>query len=321
MTKNELVEHFKQNMPTFTGTEQEIEIKKALYIYVELGKMKSFDEKYYFGNSSMKKKMKRLNDLKTKNIDEIAKKRKIVCYTLSRLYSSILEEFGIKSFIERIDTDHTYTKIVTQSGKIFKADLQLDLQFIQTKSRLRRFEYRGDLPESSEEKCDQKALTKMLIEIGYIKDEKEYKNREVTHLMQLVQGKNAHEALKTILEDDNLYVGNEDMESVEVNKYYKSILKNVVPDLYKNKIFAFNCYRKNENKEREYTLCIYSYEKNIMKPYIYSKKSGKFVKIDIETLKKLKEQGLVFGSIKEELGARQLEKYVTNYKEEVEQDF
>ena len=58
-----------------------------------------------------------------------------------------------------------------------------------------------------------------------------------------------------------------------------------------------------------------------MKPYIYSKKSGKFVKIDIETLKKLKEQGLVFGSIKEELGARQLEKYITNYKEEVEQDF
>ncbi len=320
MTKNELVEYFKQNMPIFTGTEEEIEIKKALYIYVELGKIKSFDEKYYFGNSETRKKIKQANDLKTKSLDEISKKRKILCYTLSHLYTNILKEFGIKSFIERIDTDHTYTKIVPKSGKIFKADIQLDLQFIQTKSRLRRFEYRGNLPESSEEKCDQKALTKMLIEIGYIKDEKEYKNREVTHLMQLVQGKNAHEALEIILEDDNLYVNNEDMESVELNKYYKAVLEKVVPVFYKNKIFAFNCYREKENKEREYTLCIYSYEKNIIKPYIYSNKNRRFVKVNIETLKKLKEQGLVFGSIKEELGARQLEKYVDNYNEEAEQN-
>ena len=35
MTKKEIVEYLKQNMPVFQGTE-EIEVKKALYIYVEL---------------------------------------------------------------------------------------------------------------------------------------------------------------------------------------------------------------------------------------------------------------------------------------------
>ena len=44
MTRRETIEQLKQNMPEFTGTEEEIELKKALYIYVELGKIKSFDE-------------------------------------------------------------------------------------------------------------------------------------------------------------------------------------------------------------------------------------------------------------------------------------
>lgn len=56
MTKKEIVEYLKQNMPSFQGTEEEIEIKTALYIYVELGKMKSFDERYYYGNSKTQKK-------------------------------------------------------------------------------------------------------------------------------------------------------------------------------------------------------------------------------------------------------------------------
>lgn len=53
MTKNELVEKFKREMPEFEGTEEEKEIKTALYIYIELGKMKSFDERYFFGNSKL----------------------------------------------------------------------------------------------------------------------------------------------------------------------------------------------------------------------------------------------------------------------------
>ena len=50
MNKKELIEELKNKMPTFTGTDEEIEIKTALYLYVEVAKLKEFDEKYYWGN-------------------------------------------------------------------------------------------------------------------------------------------------------------------------------------------------------------------------------------------------------------------------------
>ena len=58
MTKKEIVQYLKQNMPTFTGNKIEKEKKMAMYIYLELGKMKAFDEKYFFGNSKTKDKVK-----------------------------------------------------------------------------------------------------------------------------------------------------------------------------------------------------------------------------------------------------------------------
>ena len=87
------------------------------------------------------------------------------------LYCDILKEFGIYAVASEPEDDgHVNSIIVTKNKKAFVADLQLDLN-IQTKSRLEHFEY-----------LDPKALTKMLIEIGYIKDDKGYKNeREIIH--------------------------------------------------------------------------------------------------------------------------------------------
>ena len=56
MNRKQIIEKIKQNMPNFKGNEEEMEVKKVLYIYTQLGKMKSFDEKYYFGNSQTRKK-------------------------------------------------------------------------------------------------------------------------------------------------------------------------------------------------------------------------------------------------------------------------
>ena len=55
MNQKEMIEQFKANIPEFSGTDEEIEIKKALYLYINLGKIKSFDEKYYYGNSETQK--------------------------------------------------------------------------------------------------------------------------------------------------------------------------------------------------------------------------------------------------------------------------
>ena len=310
MNKKEIIDYLKQNMPNFQGTQEEIEIKTALYIYVELGKIKSFDEKYYFGNSKTKRKIYRLAEKQEKNIDKIANQRKIICVSLTYLYCNILKEFGIYAIPSSPEEDgHVYPIIVTKNKNRFVADLQLDLENIQTKSRLQHFEYMGDLPRTSGVNANQKELTNMLIEIGYIKDEKDYKDEEINKLIKQVKKMNPHEALKTILEDEDLYRGNEEMDSIEIDKFYKRVFKKIVPHFFEKKIFAFNCYIENEESEKDYILCVFS-EEDTIKPYLFSKKDRRFLNVEISKMKEFEEEGLKLGAKPKENGSNKLKKYI-----------
>lgn len=308
MTKREIVEYLKQNMPNFEGTEEEIEVKTALYIYVELGKTKSFDENYYFGNSETKRKIYYLAQRQEKDIDKIANRRKIICVSLTHLYCSILKEFGIDA-VASASEEHIYPIIRTKNKKIFVADLQLDLENIQTKSRLEHFEYMGSILPNGKINSNQSVLTKMLVEIGYIKSERDYKNEEIEKLIEQIKGMNPHEALKTIVEDEKLYTGNEEMESIEVNKFYKRALKRIVPHFWEKRIFAFNCYKEKEEKQRDYILCVFS-EEDTIKPYLFSKKDKEFLSVEIQKIKELEEQGLKLGIKPKENGVNKLKRYM-----------
>ena len=77
MTKKEIVQYLKQNMPTFTGNKIEKEKKMAMYIYLELGKMKAFDEKYFFGNSKTKDKIYKMANVQSIMLILLHKKRKL----------------------------------------------------------------------------------------------------------------------------------------------------------------------------------------------------------------------------------------------------
>ena len=313
MTIRETIEQLKQNMPEFTGTEEEIEVKKALYIYLELGKIKSFDEKYYFGNHQTMKKIYNLSKRSERNIEEIAQQKKLICVSLTHLYCNILKEFGISAVASTPEEGgHIYPIIMTKNGKVIKADLQLDLENIQTKSRLEHFEYMNDKDEN------QKAITELLIEMGYISDEKAYKNEEIEILKEKVKNMNPHEALETIIQDEQLYSGNEEMEGVEVNKFYIKTLKKIVPHFLNKKIYAFNCYRKKENDEKDYTLCVFSEENNI-KPYLFSKKERRFLGVDINRLIEFQNEGLVLGALHKESGVNKLKKYMERNKENIKE--
>lgn len=303
MNKKELVEYLRQNMPKFQGTEEEREIKTALYIYVELGKIKSFDEQYFFGNSETRRKIYDLAQRQERDIDKTANQRKIICVSLTHLYCSILKEFDIFAVPSTPEEGgHIYPIIATKGKKTIVADLQLDLENIQTKSRLQHFEYMGDLPKDKKIKSNQKLLTEMLIEIGYIRDEKDYKDEEIEKLASQTKEMNPHEALKTILEDKELYRGNEEMENIEINKFYKRVLKRTVPHFMEKKIYVFNCYREKE-EQRDYTLCVFSEEGSI-KTYLFSKKERRFLSATPGKMRELEEDGLKFGAKPKENGAK-----------------
>lgn len=303
MKKKEMINYLRENMPVFTGTPEEQEIKKSLYIYTELGKAKSFDERYYFGNSDTQRKIYDLAQKQRSQPDELAKKRKIICVSLTHLYINILNEFGIKARAsEPEEGGHINPFIMPKNKKFFVADLQLDLENIQTRSRLQHFEYQRN---------NQEEITKMLIEMGYIKDEKDYKNEVISKLRKKVNEAGSHQGLKTILENDELYLGNEQMDIVEINKFYRGVIKKTLPNYYNKKIFAFNCYKK-VGEERDYTLCMFSHENDSVRPYIFSKKARKFASVDLETMRKLQEEGLVLGVRQKENGVNLLKKYINN---------
>lgn len=314
MTKRELVEKLKQDIPKFEGTKEEKELKTALYIYIELGKTKSFDEKYYYGNSQTKKKIYKLAQKDSKNIDEVVKKKKIICVSLTNLYCEVLKEFGIQAVATAPEEDgHINTMIITKNNDKIEADLQLDLENIQTKSKLEHFNYKGNIDRNSNKILTGKEITKMLIEIGYINDENDYKNKKIEKLIKQVEKKGSKEALETIVNNEDIYKDNEEMDIIEINKFYRGLFKKVIPNYLDKKIYLFSCYRKKDNGDKDYTICSFSEGRDI-KPYIFSKKARRFTKIDMDKLEQFKNEGLVLGTRKGEAGAKLLEKHIEVYK-------
>ena len=59
MMSKELIERIRSKVPKsiYKGNAEDIEIKIALYVYIELAKSKSFDERYYLGNDKLAKRI------------------------------------------------------------------------------------------------------------------------------------------------------------------------------------------------------------------------------------------------------------------------
>lgn len=319
MNKKELVEKLKKEMPEFTGTDEEKEIKTALYIYLELAKNKSFDERYFFGSSRMIRQAEREAILASKNPDEIAKKKKIICITMSHLYKAILYDFGIESEIitemtERNNIDHMTNILNLKSGKRIIADSQLDMYRVQTDLTLKHF---GAKSEYDTDVIDSNDLTNMLIEIGYINSKDGYRDERVEEARKKVQGLSANEALKVILNSPEIYAGNE-MEEVEAYKYYYATLKTLMSEEIGKNVYQFICSRKVKGQEvPDYSFGIYSKDNDTesYQIYLYSKKEGRMLECDLETLIKLEDEGLKIGRNDVEKSVKWLKKAMKKFRE------
>ena len=89
------------------------EIEKARYVYLELGKLLCYDEKYWFGNSKIQNRIYKKSLHSTPNFSEIQenRKKKSICISISKLYSSVLQEIGIKSGQQSVN-GHYFTYLI-----------------------------------------------------------------------------------------------------------------------------------------------------------------------------------------------------------------
>ena len=321
MSKQDLIDMIINNMPD--GLTQ---LEKARYIYIELGKQRRFDTRYYYGNTSTRRRIYREAQLARSNPRKLRNKRTIICVTLSEIYRSALEQVGIECEVVQNGTvgDKHVIPVVTLNDEIrgsmrIRADLQQDLEAIQTGmstvefGTINKYERNYDVINELElKRIDQK--------IGYI--DEYYRDRDIDDARSEVREMNANESLRYILQNSKLFANSNFNGHVERRKYFRFLLDTIIPHYTDKKVFIFSCYREKENSEelesdsekRDFTLCAYSYEKDDVNAYLYSEKEERFLPVSLEKLDELQDSGLVLGTRKKTKGVNLLKKFIMKNK-------
>ena len=314
MTKKDLIEQLKQNMPKGLT-----KLEMARYIYIELGKQRGFDTRFFYGNRKTRNRIYRMAEKAKDNPKMFHNRKTLICVSLSYLYQSILKEFGINCDVvldEGYDDGHL-TPIINLgnddgTNKRIRADLQLDLEHIQTGMKTKEFgtqshSYSCDL-------VDDKELEEIDKKIGYVQDD--YRDKDIEEISKEIEGMNAEETLKYILQDERIYSKTNLQGPIEIRKYYGSILNRLAKKYMNKKIYMFTCYREkeetqmHEGKKRDYTFCSYSYEGEEVMLYLFSKKEGRFINVTVDKLAELQEDGLVLGTRPNANGVKLLQRVI-----------
>ena len=315
MNQKEIIEELKENMPKFNGNQEEVEIKTALYLYIELAKKKTFDERYYWGNQKIRNLAYKESVQDSKSTDKMIKKRKITCVSISHLYKYVLEQFGIQCDVVKEDPEdpHLNNVIKLKSGKKLNVDIQMDMYRIQTGMTLKHF------TSKTGHNITKKELDNMLKKIGYISDEADYTDNKIKILKNEIENVQINEALEIIMNSRKINSKLNQAGMSETYKYYKAVFRILLHEKLGKEIFQFQVKsKKNENNDYKYSFCIYSKDPKTQekKVYLYSEKNKRMLECDLETLGNLQKDGLTFGRTGREEGVKILEK--TLYKMEKE---
>ena len=316
MTSSELIDKIIEGMPASVrfGSPEEIEIKIALYVYVELGKMKSVDEKIYWANGRTAYKVIRQSKKDSKDIETLTKKRKLTCISLANLYAKVLNRLGIECRTIRYDSSdiHLDNIITLKTGRQISAGLQRDISNIKTNRKLKCF-----LAVGREDFLAEDILEVYLQEIGYVWTNDSFRENGINDVKNRIRMMLPREALAVLFGSDEIYKGIKGLDTSEAYFYYKGVIEESLEKDKRKKIHGFPCYTLDENKEPVYsTFCIFADTENCrtVVPYLYSKRYGRMMHCDLEKLNELQKKGLRFGGSRLSKGRKILEKYMKEIK-------
>lgn len=299
MDINNLTENILRRMPAnLTQMEQ------ARYIYLQLGKLFTFDEKYWLGNSKTRRMI--YKSAKKIQTPKDLKNNKVICVSLTNTYNSLLQRMGIEAEAVHAEDDlHVYT-IFKIGGVEYEADLQRDMKFIQAHRKTRSF---GREPDYSTRKLiSDEQMQEMDDKFGYTYEGDEYLAILIDRLRDKLELlPNMEQKIKYALKKIERYEADTDMGFVEKMLYYEMILPDVLSSKESKKVQIMDMYVE-EDGERKYTCCISANkEKNEYVRYMYSEKTGTFLPIDEQELIKLMSEGLRTVGNKKIQGLRKIE--------------
>lgn len=274
-------------------------------IYIEIGRNKTFDVKYYFGNTETQKKIYNLARRRTeveKRLDE----REIICYSLARQCEYIFKNLGYSCTVthEPKELEHVFNILTLKDGRRIKLDLQSDLEFIQTGRKTRYFgtsdnEYvlLDELPEKEIIEADRN--------IGYPNKEVEYSDETINSIINNLKGLPLTERVSSFISNNEINEISKDMGYMQKYSFFYKMLSSLSENEIWKKLFIFPC----EIKPEEYTSCIFVNDKQ-PKTYLYSNKHNMFLGVDIGKIATLQEEGLKLGIRGNENGVKLLKRVI-----------
>lgn len=280
MKMDEYIEKIKERTKDYN------DIEKLRYIYLDIGKIMSFDTEYIYGNN--KKKSYIYNNIiyDKEKLDKDFEKRIVICKSLAYIMKYILNKVDIKTEIN-VDyyEDTTYkhvNNIVTLDEEKYIIDLQQDLKNIQIHSTteyflIDKFEYQT-ISKNQLKKIDEK--------IGYISDNNPYIEEYLYAIKKsLDENLKIEEKIEKILYLLNNYIDTNNMGYYEIRSSYYSLVKSLL-----------------NQRERTYIKFIDGYQMGIKNKYnlfilvnntIFIYNNNKFDKITLYDISLLLNNGYV----------------------------
>ena len=295
-TKKYIIEHPKM-------TETEI----IRYVYLDLGKRFSFDEKFTpFGSSKAKQNLYKYHSRNIKDLDECMETNIVICKSISYILEYILKRLGVNITTEIDKNDlkkcpHVYNRIIEKNGRIYVMDLQEDLYNIKTHYFTRNFgidsihNMKYVIDRFEQEQIDKK--------IGYISEESYYSDEYLYLLhsdVDLIEDFN--EKLEFILENIDVCEC-PSMGYIDRQWHHKRILqeffnkKEFDYSSGNSKIRIIDCYKDVKGK-RNYLNCISVQTRDYTKIYVYNKKEYKYCEMNLKAFALAIKNGLVLHNCK-----------------------
>lgn len=266
------------------------DIEKARYMYVNLGKLFTYDENYWYSNSKISNKIYKkslsspidLNDL------HFESKTKDICININKTYNKLLNIYGIKTqeVMSFINDGHISTMFFIGNKRYF-CDLQSDLKFIQLKLKTHNFACDGPNTLTKDE------LKRIDTKIGYSNIGEKFEDKLLNDLKSNLNnytnlGDKMLEIFKAVLK----MPGHSELEYSELQALYSYFINNSLSTRDKSNIYSNLLYKELSPNERSDYRLIYSSFDNSSKclsfrRFIFSNNDNMFHEISNEELKKL----------------------------------
>ena len=302
MKVKELLHEFQTN-PEYQALDELSFIRK---IYIEIGKNKTFDVRYYFGNTATQKQIYRLAKKRT-GVEDRIDDREIICYSLARQCEYLFKKLGYNCTVthEPKELEHVFNILTLKNGDRIKLDLQSDLEFIQTGRRTRHFGTADDeyilLNEVSAD-----AIAHTDRNIGYTNENGEYTDELINSVISNLSDLPLAERVTSFINDEDIIKISADMGYMQQYSFYYKMLTSLAENEIWKKLYIFPCKMGQE----EYTSCIFIREQNPT-VFLYSNKHNRFLNVDIEKIPDLQEEGLRLGVRGTENGVKLLRRAIT----------